>query len=117
MKKKNPETFEFICSVLNGLASNRCESISLTAIIENIRRTSPKFWSFFGKCQQFMIEKVREDPLLLKDKLSFLFEYQELIDFSIRSYYFRKIMKNRIQPDSKLKITVDFDLFITNIIQ
>lgn len=53
-------------------------------------------------------EKLNENPFLLNDELSFLLNYPEIVDFKVRSSYFKKKMMNRID-ESEFNFSIDFD--------
>lgn len=108
----NKEGLDEIAFLLNKLAPKRGDSSSLQAFTEkesiippHIRETSPFFWDFYAKINDKLIELFTNDPLQLS-KFNFILSYPELINFNIRSSFFRKKMKQRIK-NQKLYLNID----------
>lgn len=109
-------SFNHICTLLNVTAPNRSDSTTLSNVIDLstkipafIKETGPIFWDFYEEHMAFINEKLADNPFLLDKELKFLLNYPEIVDFKIRSAYFKKKMKKRINKFESLNFTIDFD--------
>lgn len=89
-----------------NLSNNILKRDNIITVPNEIKETSPTFWSLFDKYSKKIIETIENNPYVL-DNFKFLCEYPELIPFKIRSSYFRKKMKSRIDQYGRFPLNVD----------
>lgn len=121
--EKEKITMKKIGHLFTFLAPKRSLSASLTEIINDqstipihIHQTSPAFWNLFDKYRTMINEEIEKDTLLLDD-FKFLLNYPELMNFKIRSSFFRKKMKDKINRNFTTELNIDMNnLFSTSFI-
>lgn len=115
------EQIQFIGFLFTKLAPPRGISTSLLTIVDEsssipieIMETSPDFWKLYEKHHSKILSKIEKNPFLL-NHFHFLLDYPELISFKIRSTYFSRKMKRRINKYSDLRFRVNInDLLSTS---
>lgn len=78
-----------------------------------IVQTNPPFWDLYQKNIEIIDEIIERDQSKL-GKMNFLFDYPEMMNFKIRTLYFREKMKQRINQQNELTITVKRSKVLSN---
>lgn len=115
--------FEIICFILKNIIPKRNDSVNVSNVIVEstkipifLMNSNPAFWSLYEKCIPIINMKLKMNPYLLDNYLEFLLGYPELVDFKVRSSYFRMKMSHRLYRD-QLEFDVDFDNLIDSSFQ
>lgn len=134
-KNKNEETLDFIFDLLNILApkrqenqliipldeidftmsftSNRIQLLSQAAnqtilrqAPQNLTESDPFFWNLYGQHRLFLNEIVTNNEEYF-EKVKFLKDFPELVSFEKRLSFFHSKMKDKIDRNERLEISVN----------